>query len=59
MEYAIKCLKIELFKLKGVVLNLEIMQDEMYEKHPSMDSYKKRINQIKKAIQVLIQENQN
>ena len=54
MKYAIETLEIELHRLKGVMRNLDTMQDEMYQNHPSLDSYKKKSEEIKSAIKLLI-----
>ncbi len=54
MKYAIESLEIELHRLKGVMRNLDTMQDEMYQNHPSLDSYKKKSEEIKSAIKLLI-----
>ena len=53
MKYVIETLEIELHRIKGVIRNLDTMQDEMYQNHPSLDSYKKKSEEIKSAITIL------
>jgi len=51
--YSIETLEIELNKIKGTIRRLDVMQDEMYQKHPSIDSYIQKKEELEKSIELL------
>lgn len=51
--YSIETLEIELNKIKGTIRRLDVMQDEMYQKHPSIDSYIRKKEELEKSIKLL------
>ena len=53
LTYSIETLEIELNKIKSTLRNLDVMQDEMRQKHPSIDSYIQKKKELEKTIKLL------
>ena len=55
MKYSIETLEIELNKIKYTIRNIDRLQDEMFQKHPNIDNYLKKKNDLELAIKKLTQ----